>query len=420
MNAAPIPLLAAALLAAALLSVLKLSAAGINRLRLELDRRQNPLFDAVTALYLRHPEQYLASALLLGASSLAACAFAVSALALEAAAASGRPFVGSLAVQLPVALVLYIGLAVRLPGMLARRAPNGCYRVLSLLFFPFYLLLSPVAWPLSRAMRWLGRLGGRDGLSATVGRERFDREELESLLDANKSGRRNGEEGDTEIKLFRNALDFADLHVRDCMVPRVDIEAVEEHASIAELTQRFVETMYSRIFVWRGSIDHIIGYVNAKRLFTRPASVAEALRPVATVPGSMSLQAALQHFIRRRSNVAVVIDEFGDTAGIISLEDVLEQIFGDIEDEHDTPDLTEQRLGENSYLFSCRLPVRHLNERYGLGIEERHEYDTLAGFIIYRCGGLPAAGERLRFDALEVEIVRTTRSRIELARVRRL
>ena len=223
-----------------------------------------------------------------------------------------------------------------------------------------------------------------------------------------------------DIRLFQNALDFSGLLVRDCMVPRIDVEAVELSTSVEELTRRFVESKYSRIFVWEGSIDNIVGYVNSKSLFRQPADLRKVLMTAYFVPETMPLQALLEHFIKHRSYIAVVIDEFGGTAGIISLEDVLEQIFGEIEDEHDEQDMIEKQVDENEYVFSCRLEVKYLNERYGLGIEESREYDTLAGYIISHLDGIPSAGQVLTVDGLEIRVLRTTRSRIELARVRRL
>ena len=170
--------------------------------------------------------------------------------------------------------------------------------------------------------------------------------------------------------------------------------------------------MYSRIFVWRGNIDNIIGYVNSKSLFTRPATIGEVIMEVSFVPETMPLQLVLQNFITHRSH--------GGTAGIISLEDVLEQIFGEIEDEHDVPDLTEKQVAPDEFVFSCRLEVKYLNEKYGLGIEESKEYDTLAGFIICHYEGIPTAGETLLVGDLQLRMLRTTRSRIELARVKKL
>ena len=247
----------------------------------------------------------------------------------------------------------------------------------------------------------------------------FDREDLAALLDSNNSEQHS--EPDNELKLFQNALDFADLRVRDCMVPRVDVEAVDiDDTSIEQLTARFVDSKYSRIFVWRKSIDNIVGYVNSKSLFTRPRQIADVMMEVNFVPETMPLQLMLENFIKHRSNIAVVIDEFGGTAGVISLEDVLEQIFGEIEDEHDIPDLTEKQVGPDEYVLSCRLEVKYLNEKYSLGIEESKEYDTLAGFIIYNYEGIPTAGETVFIGGLQLRILRTTRSRIELARVKKL
>ena len=163
-----------------------------------------------------------------------------------------------------------------------------------------------------------------------------------------------------------------------------------------------------------------MGYVNSKSLFRQPADLRKVLMTAYFVPETMPLQALLEHFIKHRSYIAVVIVEFGGTAGIISLEDVLEQIFGEIEDEHDEQDMIEKQVDENEYVFSCRLEVKYLNERYGLGIEESREYDTLAGYIISHLDGIPSAGQSLTVDGLEIRVLRTTRSRIELARVRRL
>ena len=245
----------------------------------------------------------------------------------------------------------------------------------------------------------------------------FRREDIVELVDV--AAVEPQEENEEEIKLFQNALDFADLRVRDCMISRVDVEAVDVNISIGELTKRFVDSKYSRIFVWRDSIDTIVGYVNSKSLFNKPTSVEQVIMPVDFVAETLPLQTLLQNFIKRKTSIAVVIDEFGGTAGIISMEDVLEQIFGEIEDEHDVQDVVEKQVGENEYVLSCRLDVEYLNERYELDIEESDEYDTLAGFIIYTYDGIPASGTIIEAGELEIKVLRTTRTRVELARVKK-
>jgi CBS domain containing-hemolysin-like protein len=222
-----------------------------------------------------------------------------------------------------------------------------------------------------------------------------------------------------DIRLLQNALDFADLRVRDCMVQRVDVEAVDlESTSIEELTERFVESNYSRIFVWHDSIDNIIGYVNSKSLFEKPKSISDILIKTIYVAETMPLQAMLETFTKRRANIAVVIDEFGGTAGIISLEDVLEEIFGEIEDEHDVQELVEKQIGERHWTFSSRLEVDYLNEEYSLGIPDSEEYDTLAGYIIAERGGIPHEGDSFENDMFSFKILRRSGSRLDLVEIK--
>ena len=228
-------------------------------------------------------------------------------------------------------------------------------------------------------------------------------------------------EDEEDIRLFQNALDFADLRVRDCMVQRVDVEAVDlETTTIEELTERFVETNYSRIFVWHDTIDNIIGYVNSKSLFENPKSISDMLIKTIYVAETMPLQAMLETFTKRKASIAVVIDEFGGTAGIISLEDVLEQIFGEIEDEHDVQELVEREIEAGEWEFSARLEVEYLNEKYGLGIPESEEYDTLAGYLIAEYGGIPHEGDEIRAGGYLMRILQREQSRLDLVKVKRV
>ncbi len=202
------------------------------------------------------------------------------------------------------------------------------------------------------------------------------------------------------------------------MVQRINVEAIEVTETIEELTGRFTSTQYSRIFVWEGSIDNIIGYVNVKTLFRSPLTIRQALKKVDYVPETMPAQELMTHLIKQHASIAVVIDEFGGTAGVVSLEDILEEIFGEIEDEHDTPESIERQIGDGEWIFSCRLEIDYLNEKYGLDIPESDEYDTLAGYIIFNYEDIPPQGEVITTERHEVKVLRRTSSRIELARVR--
>ena len=388
-----------------------------NRLKLEIDRKQSRLFDYIASVFSRNPGQYITTILVGNNIALVIYSLCMSQLLRTVAARFGWGDIseGSVVLETVIPTIIIIFVAEFIPKSVVRSNPNFYYRVFAPVIYFFYVILYPIVGFATLVSYGILRLFGRRVRSAD-GRMHFDRSDLENLLDNNNLDTQH--DTDQEIRIFQNALDFADMRVRDCMVTRVDVEAVDiDDTDIESLTARFVDTMYSRIFVWRGSIDNIIGYVNSKSLFREPASLSEVLMKVDYVAETLPLQNMLEHFMKSRSNVAVVIDEFGGTAGIISLEDVLEQIFGEIEDEHDTPELIEKCVGDGEYVFSCRLEVRYMNERYGLDIEEREEYDTLAGYIIYHYEGLPSAGESLTVGNLHIRILRTTRSRIELARV---
>ena len=390
-----------------------------NRLKLEIDRKQSRLFDFIADIFARHPGQYITTILVGNNIALVVYSMCMSVVLRAMAYTLGWTEVaenGSLIVETIVPTIVVIFFGEYIPKSIFRSKPNFYYRIFATVIYAFYLLLYPIARFTTLLSYGILRLFGR---KSEIGESdmRFDRSDLEHLLDSNNSDTQH-EPADQEIKILQNALDFADLRVRDCMISRVDVEAVDiEDTTIEDLTERFVESMYSRIFVWQDSIDNIIGYVNVKSLFRQPQSLKEVLIDVDFVAETMPLQEMLEHFMKSKSNIAVVIDEFGGTAGIISLEDVLEQIFGEIEDEHDKQEMIEKQVNENEYVFSCRLEVKYLNEKYGLEIEECDDYDTLAGYIIYNYDGLPVAGEIVEVDNLRIKILRTTRSRLELARV---
>ena len=389
-----------------------------NRLRLEIDRKQSRVFNYVAGLFSRNQGVYISTILVGNNIALVIYSMCLSMVLREFAGSMGWSDLekGSILLETIIPTVIIIFLGEYLPKSVFRSNPNFYYRYLSPVMYFFYILLYPITRATTLISYGLLRLVGRKTSDAEHQIE-FDRSDLESLLENNNSSEL-ASEADNDIKMFQNALDFADLRVRDAMVSRVDVEAVDiEDCTMEELTNRFVETMYSRIFVWRDSIDNIVGYVNSKSLFERPKSIEEALIKVDYVAETLPLQDLLTQFTKNKSSIAVVIDEFGGTAGIISLEDVLEQIFGDIEDEHDKQDMIEKRLSEREFVFSCRLEVEYLNEKYEIAIPDSDEYDTLAGYIISRYKELPTAGTEMEFDGLRIKILRTTRSRIELAKV---
>ncbi len=409
------------LLLSAFFSGMEIAFTSKNRLRLEIDRKQSGLFDQIAEIFSRHPGQYVTTILVGNNIALVVYQLSLSVLLRAIARWLGwTEFVehGSILVETIISTVIVIFCGEFLPKSIVKQNPNFYYRTFAPLIYFFYLLLYPIARLTTGISQLILRLFGHK-TQPDDEQVAFGRSDLMHLLDSTNVEPEH--EPENELKLFQNALDFTDMRVRDCMVPRVDVEAVDaDNTSIEQLTDRFVETQYTRLFVWRKSIDNMVGYVNSKSLFQSPKRIDDVLMDLLCVPETMPLQDLLTEMTKHKTNVAVVIDEFGGTAGIISLEDILEQIFGEIEDEHDVPDLTEKQLSEREWVLSCRLEVKYLNEKYNLELEESKEYDTLAGYIIYHLEEIPSAGESVTIGPFQIKILRTTRSRIDLARIKRL
>lgn len=382
-----------------------------NRLREEIDRKQSPMFNRIAELFSKNPGNYITTILVGNNIALVVYSMYMSKLLMM------QLGVDNALAQTILSTVVIIFVGEYIPKSIVRRNPNFYYMVSSPVMYVMYIVLYPISRLTTLLSHLLLRLTGNKVEQHEEPTE-FNRDDLAQLVEAENIEVQSEDEED--IRLFQNALDFADLRVRDCMVQRVDVEAVDlESTTIAELTERFVETKFSRIFVWHDTIDNIIGYVNSKSLFEQPKSISDILIKTIYVAETMPLQAMLETFTKRRASIAVVIDEFGGTAGIISLEDVLEQIFGEIEDEHDVQELVEKEISEGEWEFSSRLEVEYLNEKYGLGLAEEDDYDTLAGYIIAKHGSIPHEGEQIDVEQYLIKILRREQSRLDLVSIKR-
>lgn len=403
------------LILSAFFSGMEIAFVSANRLKTEIDRKQSRTFDYIADVFTRNSSQYITTILVGNNIALVIYSLYMSTLIQVVGAAAGWESIASGSILLETALstIIVIFLGEFIPKSVFKLNPNLYFRTFAIPIFLFYIILYPIAKLTTGISYLILRLMGQK-VKDRRETEQFDRTDLAMLLEDTT----DVEHEENEMKLFQNALEFPDLAVRDCMVPRVDVEAVESDCPIEELTARFAESQFSRIFVYEGSIDNIIGYVNSKSLFNNPKNLQQVIMKVNYVPETMPLQRLLTDFIKRRSYIAVVIDEFGGTAGIVSLEDMLEEIFGEIEDEHDQQDMVEKQISEKEFVLSARLEVEYLNEKYGLGIEESKEYDTLAGYVIYHHEGIPSAGENLMIDDKQIKILRTAQSRIELVKIK--
>jgi CBS domain containing-hemolysin-like protein len=246
----------------------------------------------------------------------------------------------------------------------------------------------------------------------------FSKVDLDHFVNHSKQSKEESGPDHHNIRIFQNALDFSSVKIRECMVPRTEIEAVEYMSSIDELKEKFITTRYSRILVYQNTIDNIIGYLELKDIFKNPPDISSALRKLAIVPESMPANKLLKMFVSEGKNIAVVVDEFGGTSGMVTIEDVLEEIVGDIEDEHDINDLTEKIVGQGEFILSGRIEIDYLNEKYHLNLPEKDDFETLAGMILFYHGSIPVNNDIIRIDNFVIKVLRASATRLELVNLR--
>ncbi len=296
-----------------------------------------------------------------------------------------------------------------IPKVLFRINPDLVLNILALPFLLFYYLF----WPIVHVIIWLSKiiLNSLLKIKYIESNPVFSKIDLDDYINQVSDNDRDDDvEVDTEM--FKNALDFSKLKVRDCMTPRTDLEIIDITETPEILYNKFVETGLSKILVYGGTPDNIIGYVHQKEVFKKVDSIKEIVFPIEIVPATTSVMDVLNRFSKTRSSIALVVNELGGTAGIVTIEDVMEEIFGEIDDEHDTETLTEKVLGENEYLFSARLEIHLLNTKYDLLIPEG-EYNTLGGFITANHEDIPQKGERIVIDNFEFIIQKSSGAKVE-------
>ncbi len=240
----------------------------------------------------------------------------------------------------------------------------------------------------------------------------FSKEELGNYITEQLENAKDTEEVDTEIQIFQNALEFNNVKAREIMIPRTEIIAVDINETITNLRNLFIETGYSKIVIYNGSLDDVLGYAHAFELFKKPKNIRSILLPVEFIPESMMINNVLDVLIKKKKSLSIVLDEFGGTSGIITIEDIVEELFGEIIDEHDTVELLENVLNEGEYEFSARLEVDYLNETYDLNIEENEAYETLGGFIVYHNEDIPTEGEVIEIENIHFKMLKVDSSRI--------
>ena len=245
----------------------------------------------------------------------------------------------------------------------------------------------------------------------------FGRVDLQQYIEEHATTVKDKNQLDPEIQIFQNALDFSKVKARECMVPRNEIVAMDIDEDIKKLTNKFVETGFSKILIYRDNIDQIIGYTHSYELFKQPINIKSILLPVALVPETMTANEILNLFIKERKSIALVIDEFGGTSGLLTIEDIIEEIFGEIQDEHDLIDYEETKVSENEFVFSGRHEIDYLNEKYNLNLPESDDYETLSGLIVNHCESIPKPNEQIKVGSFVLQILKVAQARVETVKL---
>ena len=406
------------LLFSAFFSGMEIAFISSNKLRLELEKKQKTFASRITSVFTRNPGQYIATMLV--GNNIALVVYGITmAIILEPAIHKLiSSEVSVFIIQTIIATIIILITAEFLPKAIFRLKPNLILNALSIPVMAFYILL----YPISKSIIGIGNFLMKYVLGTDVSSDKnnnvFGKVDLDHFVKESQNDFHEEDNLKNDIKLFQNALDFSTIKLRECMVPRPEIAAFEIDTPIEEVKQSFIETGFARILIYKNSIDNIIGYINSKDFFKNPKSIRSMLNRIIIVPETMVAQKLLGLFIKEKKSVAVVVDEFGGTAGMATIEDIIEEIFGEIEDEHDTVDFEEKRLSENEFIFSGRIEIDYINDKYNLGIPKTDDYETLAGFIIYHHESIPKINEKLTIGPFIFEIIKISKTRIELVNLK--
>ena len=406
-----------ALLFSAFFSGMEIAFVSSNKVRAELDMKQKGLLSRILSLFYGNEEQFISTMLVGNNIALVIYGMGMAAL-LEPVIAlvwDQEAFVVLMQTLLSTLLILFVGEF--MPKTIFRIDPNATMRFFAPLVWLIYVVLYPISKFTSMVSKCLMRLGGvkiehhTDVLMSKI--------ELDSFIQKSIEESDSKEPVEPEMKIFQNALDCSNIHLRDCMIPRTELVAVDiDEVTDEELLHTFVSTGISKVLVYRESIDNILGYIHSSEMFRQHDDWRKSIRPAVFAPESMLANKLMRNLMQQKKSLAIVVDEFGGTAGLVTLEDLVEEIFGDIEDEHDTQNLVARRVGENEYEFSGRMEIGRINEEFGLDIPESDDYQTIAGYILYHYQTLPRLGETVEIKNYRFTILRRKATKIELVRMK--
>lgn len=388
-----------------------------NRMLAEMDREGNGIAKKIISKFYNHPNGFVSTMLVGNNIVLVVYGILVARLfdsTIFSSLDDGMKVTAD--TLLSTLVILFTGEF--LPKILFKNNANRLLSVFSVPAYLFYILL----WPISRFSTLLSKcllriVGIR--MEAEADDEGFSKVDLDYLVQSSIENAHSDEEINEEVKIFQNALDFSDCKVRDCMVPRTEVNAVDVNdCTVDELMQKFVESGNSKIIVYEGDIDHIIGYIHSSEMFRNRDNWRQCVCKMPFVPETMAAQKLMHIFLQQKKSLGVVVDEFGGTSGIVSLEDIVEEIFGDIEDEHDSTKYIATQVGDNEYMLSARLEIDKVNDLFDLDLPESDDYMTVGGYILHEYQSFPKLNEVITVGRYEFRIIKSTMTKIELVKLK--
>lgn len=398
-------------------SGLEIAFVSSSRLRMELEKKGSSK-PWLYSMY-RHPSRLIATLLLGNNVALVFFGFAAANIlhqpVVDMLGSLGHNKFLMLLTQTTISTIVILIFAEFIPKVIFGINPNKTLRFFTIPIFILYYIFSPIV----RFVYWLASsiLKVFFGLKMKEESDQVSAVELKELVQEINEDEESISIGESEKEIFKNAIDFRSVKIRECMIPRTEVKAVEITDDLLILRNLFVASGHSKILVYRDHIDNIIGYVHSFDLFKNPEDIGKILRPIEFIPETLLAHFALSMFIKKNKSIAVVVDEFGGTSGIVTMEDIMEEIFGEIQDEHDKEALIEKQIGPTEFMFSARMEIDYINEKYHLKIPEGDEYETIAGYIIINSGSIPQSGDEIVIRDYKFRIMKASDTRIEVIKV---
>ena len=406
------------LILAALFSGMEIAFVSSNKIYLEIEKKQQNFLSKVLTKLTEKPSQFIASMLIGNTIVLVVYGFFMGELLMNWITHLGLNLtnLSNVLIQTSLSTLIVLVTSEFIPKVFFQIYANSFIKFFALPAYFFYLLFyfisTFILWISNFILKHFFKTEG-DYVPLF-----FSKVELGNYITEQLSSVEDQENMDSEIQIFQNALEFSGVKARDIMTPRTEISAVEIHDSVSELSNKFIETGYSKILVYQSSLDDILGYVHSFELFKKPRSIKSVLITVEFIPETILIKDVLEILTKKRRSIAIVLDEYGGTSGMITVEDIVEELFGEIEDEHDSiEELLEKRIDEDVYLFSARLDVEYLNQTYKLQIPESDSYGTLGGYIVYHSKDIPSQGDQITIDKIRFTIEEATNKKIEVVKM---